>query len=49
MFAASSVLAKLDLSGILSGKQPLDASTLDSLYTHFLTKYRNPAIESKLA
>jgi hypothetical protein len=49
LFAASSVLAKLDLSSILSGKQPLDPTTLDSLYTHFLTEYRNPSIEAKLA
>ena len=49
LFAASSVLAKLDLTSILNGKQPLDAATLNSLYTHFLTEYRNPSIESKLA
>ncbi len=49
LFAASSVVAKLDLSHLLSGKVPLDATNMDSLYNHFVNEYRNPAIEAKLS
>jgi hypothetical protein len=42
LFTASSVLARLDLSHLLSGKVPLDATHLDSLYNHFNNEYRNP-------
>lgn len=45
LFAASSVVAKLDLSHLLSGKVPLDATNMDSLYNHFVNEYRNPMIE----
>lgn len=49
LFAASSVVAKLDLSHLLSGKVPLDATNMDSLYNHFVNEYRNPAIEAQLS
>ena len=48
LFAASTVVAKLDLSHLLSGKVPLDATNMDSLYNHFVNEYRNPMIEGKL-
>lgn len=48
LFAGSSVLAKLDLSHLLSGKVPLDSNTMDSLYNHFTNEYRNTKIDTSL-
>jgi len=41
LLAASSVIAKLDLTNLLSGKVPLDQTQMDNLYDHFVNEYRN--------
>ena len=48
LLAASSVIAKLDLNSLLSGKTPLDVTKMDYLYNHFVTEYRNSDLEAYL-